>query len=79
MKTTPRQLWKRVRDLERHLKEAHEFNMVPVVFIPFDNDRGARISDGFVPVCRYGQGMLPLRGEIGTNGRGRFVQWAHAK
>ena len=79
MKIGTRQLWKRVHELERYLKAAQEFNMVPQVFVPFGTDHGASLTDGFVPVCQYGRGMPMLRGEIGTNGRVRFVQWAHAK
>lgn len=28
---------------------------------------------GFVSVCKYTRGMLPLRGEIGTNWRDRYI------
>lgn len=65
-------------DLVRALDNAAKFNQLPLHFngpaadfMGFNDEIKCKIT--FVPVCQYGRGMIPLRGEWGTDGVRRYL------
>ena len=61
------------------LESAARFNQLSLSFVwvngPAYDEIMERIRNikGFVPVCKYGRGMLPLRREIGTYMKTRYL------
>lgn len=65
--------------LELALKQAAWFNQLPLHFngpaadfMGFNDE--IKCKSTFVPVCQYGRGMIPLRGEWGTDGVVRYIK-----
>jgi hypothetical protein len=56
------------------LEQASQFNQLKLQFIGPRRELQIRNVINFVPTCRYGLGMLVLRGEIGTSDGTRWMQ-----
>ena len=66
-------------ELQHALEAAARFNSLPLTFVGTSRAyRGAeemiRSLPGFVPVAKYGRGMLVLQNEIGTNMKTRYLR-----
>jgi len=60
-------------DLQEVLKQAAEFNQLELLYVALPLVFTISSYRGFVPICQYGRGMLPLRGEYGVCGNQRFL------